>query len=160
MGKEPKSFAVKHSFFIISVLSIIFLILPGILETQEGVKNFHENNGWAAFLIWFSMYLCSITFLYSKELKAFFSGDKVVSKTLKALASLKFTVFMLGVSVWLVFVGTLAQEEFGIWEVVNDYFRCFFAQVKISHMIPGEVSESIHRIHYYFPGGYVIGALL
>ena len=39
-----KTFAQKHSFFIISVLSMIFLVLPGFLETGKFFKEFHSNN--------------------------------------------------------------------------------------------------------------------
>ena len=78
----------------------------------------------------------------------------------KSVASLKFTVFTLGVSVWLVFVGTLAQMDMGIWDVVNEYFRCFFAKVHISYMIPGEVSDKTAQLYYYFPGGYIIGGAM
>lgn len=154
---QDKPFVVKHSFFFMSILSILFLAMAGVLETNAKIKEFQEGNGIVAFLIWFSMYIAAIFFLYTAELREFFKSDKVVMNCLKAFASLKFTVFMLGVSLWLVFVGTLAQEEFGIWEVVNNYFRCFFTQVKISHMIPGDVALATHKIHYYFPGGYVIG---
>ena len=52
-----KTFAQKHSFFIISVLSMIFLVLPGFLETGKFFKEFHSNNPRFAFSIWSSLYL-------------------------------------------------------------------------------------------------------
>ncbi|MCB9952889.1 MAG: cytochrome c biogenesis protein CcsA [Planctomycetaceae bacterium] len=42
---------------------------------------------------------------------------------LAPLASLKLTVVLLLMSVFIVFVGTLAQVDKDIWEVINEYFR-------------------------------------
>ena len=45
---------------------------------------------------------------------------------LRALASLRLTVVLFVLSMALVFFGTLAQIDNGIWTVVSAYFRSFF----------------------------------
>jgi ABC-type transport system involved in cytochrome c biogenesis permease subunit len=51
---------------------------------------------------------------------------------LAALASLKLTVILFSLSLFLVFVGTLAQKDQDVWRVVNDtYFRVWFAHVDL-----------------------------
>src|SRR5882672_3219241 len=80
-----------------------------------------------------------------------------VGKVLAALGSLKLTVALLGMSIFLVFAGTLAQVDKGIWTVMEQYFRCFVAWIDFkiffsrdSH-IPGG---------FPFPGGRLLGAAL
>src|SRR5947207_734845 len=46
-------------------------------------------------------------------------------RALAVLASLRLTVVLFALSMVLVFVGTLAQMDEGIWTVVNKYFRSF-----------------------------------
>ncbi|MEZ5944816.1 MAG: cytochrome c biogenesis protein CcsA [Planctomycetaceae bacterium] len=59
---------------------------------------------------------------------------------LSPLASLKLTVVLLLMSVFIVFVGTLAQVDKDIWEVINDYFRTtngdFIVWIKPSIFFP------------------------
>src|SRR5262245_46119364 len=43
-------------------------------------------------------------------------------KALKALASLQLTVVLFSLGILLIFFGTLAQIDFGIWTVVDKYF--------------------------------------
>src|SRR6187401_265905 len=51
-------------------------------------------------------------------------------QVLKFLASLRLTVALFGASIFLIFVGTLAQKDHDVWEVVNDlYFRQWFARI-------------------------------
>jgi hypothetical protein len=54
-----------------------------------------------------------------------------IRKALKPLASLKLTVTLFGFSIFLILAGTLAQVELDIWDVVGDYFRCWFAWVPV-----------------------------
>lgn len=67
-----------------------------------------------------------------------------------ALTSLKLTVTCLAFGMILIFVGTLAQVEFGINQVLDMYFRSFIAIWRI----PGTV------IHVPLPGGFTIGTVL
>ena len=70
---------------------------------------------------------------------------------------------LFALSIFLVFVGTLAQKDHDVWDVVNDtYFRVWFARVDFSAF------ERLVQIFFksvdwnltggfYFPGGKLIG---
>ena len=78
---------------------------------------------------------------------------------IEALASLKLTVALLAMSIVLVFCGTLAQLDHGIWAVVNSYFRSFFVLIPLYIFFPR--TDHIWRsIVFPFPGGWAIGGLL
>ncbi len=65
--------------------------------------------------------------------------------------SLTLTVWLLGFSLVLVFIATLAQQYIGIWEVQQRFFWSLFWMVRLPGtglMIP------------IFPGGYLLGGLL
>lgn len=66
---------------------------------------------------------------------------------LEALASLRLTVILLLLGMLLIFAGTWAQLEKGIWTVLEDYFRCWIAHVDYLGPV-------------YLPGGYIIGGLM
>ena len=53
-----------------------------------------------------------------------------------ALASLQLTVVLMALSIGLVFVGTLAQVDDGIWTVVEKYFRSAFVLVPLQLFFP------------------------
>ena len=53
-----------------------------------------------------------------------------------ALASLKLTVALMALALGLVFVGTLAQVDEGIWTVVEKYFRSAFVLVPLQLFFP------------------------
>jgi ABC-type transport system involved in cytochrome c biogenesis permease subunit len=90
----------------------------------------------------------------------------VRTHVLAALASLRLTVVLFAVSIFLVFVGTLAQKDHDVWFVVNDaYFRVWFAWVEF------QTFERLVQIFFknvewnlaggfYFPGGKLIGLAL
>ncbi len=65
------------------------------------------------------------------------------------LVSLKFTIFLLGLSLILVFAGTIDQVNLGIWAVQERYFRSFVIYAQL-----GGLAVPV------FPGGYTIGGLL
>lgn len=68
---------------------------------------------------------------------------------LKRMASLHITVWLLSFSMLLVFIGTLAQVETGIWKTQKVYFESFFLWFDLGAIrLP------------YFPAGYTIGGLL
>jgi hypothetical protein len=87
-----------------------------------------------------------------------------LSKTnpLSWLASLRLTVVLLAMSMYLIFVGTLAQVELGIWQVVEKYFRSIYVYVPFdvyrSLLYPGSVEEWSYG--HWFPGGFLIIGLL
>jgi len=80
-----------------------------------------------------------------------------VQKAVGALSSLRLTVVLLGMSIFLVFAGTLAQVDKGIWTVMEQYFRCWIAWIDLKiffsrdHPVPGT---------FPFPGGRLLGAVL
>ena len=80
-------------------------------------------------------------------------------RVLEALASLKLTVVLFVLSVILVFCGTLAQIDYGIWAVVKMYFRSFFVWMPLQLFFP-RTWHIAHWIGAPFPGGWTIGALL
>ncbi|MCC7146126.1 MAG: cytochrome c biogenesis protein ResB [Phycisphaeraceae bacterium] len=76
---------------------------------------------------------------------------------LKLLASLRLTVTLFALLMILIFVGTLAQVELGIWHTVNDYFRSPVAWID-----PGVLLPAGRPLGWAvpFPGGFALGALL
>ena len=66
-------------------------------------------------------------------------------------SSLRLTVVCLGLGLALVFAGTLAQVEIGLYKAQNEYFRSFFI-----YWAPKGGSFRIP----VFPGGYLLGGLL
>jgi hypothetical protein len=160
---EERSFTEKYSFSLSVIITSLFLIIPGFLEAVvPALEKFQKGNGVATFIIWFNLWCVSIIFVFNKQLSVFVKKDRLIKRTLQSIASLKFTVFLLTVSLILVFVGTLAQTTGGIWEVVDAYFRCLFSRVDVNIFLPGAwgESEAIKRLHFFFPGGFTIGACL
>ncbi len=79
-------------------------------------------------------------------------------RMLQPLASLKLTVVLLALAMFLVFAGTLAQVHQGIWVVVRDYFRSFVVWIDLQHFVLGELARVPLSIP--FPGGFTLGSLL
>lgn len=78
-------------------------------------------------------------------------------KLLRALSSLKLTVCLLALLMCLVFAGTWAQIDMGIWSTLSTYFRSFFVWIPFGVFFPRQwdVPGGLP-----FPGGYALGALL
>ena len=80
---------------------------------------------------------------------------------LRALGSLKITVVMFIAANFLLFVGTLAQDEKSLPEVKAEYFNCWVAQIPFSDFFPVTVfGESTLTGWFPFPGGATIGFIL
>jgi hypothetical protein len=78
-------------------------------------------------------------------------------RALKALASLRLTVVLFALSLVLVFCGTLAQVDLGIWSVVGKYFRSYYVWIPFLIFFP----RTWHVPGGFpFPGGWLIGGLL
>ena len=77
---------------------------------------------------------------------------------LKYFLSLKLTVTLLSFSMVLVFCGTLAQVDKGIWTVMDQYFRTWIAWIDLSIFF--NQFNSLSKYSIPFPGGFLIGALL
>ena len=94
---------------------------------------------------------------------------KTVQKVLAPLASLKLTVVLLLMGIFIVFVGTLAQVEKDIWEVISEYFRIsngqFLVWVKPAlffppAFFPDGAPAFPDWLGIWFPKGWVIGAAM
>ena len=78
-------------------------------------------------------------------------------RAVHALASLKLTVTLLAMAIFLVFAGTLAQVHAGIWTVMADYFRTPIAWIDLRIFLPADTQVGGS---FPFPGGYTLGGLL
>ncbi len=82
-------------------------------------------------------------------------------RSLRAAGSLKITVVMFLAAVFLLFVGTLAQDEKNLPEVKAEYFNSWLARVPFSDFFPVTVfGESSLSGWFPFPGGATIGLVL
>jgi hypothetical protein len=80
-----------------------------------------------------------------------------LSKTLNQVASLRVTVVLFVLSIFLVFAGTVAQVDAGIWTVVEKYFRSFYVWVPLQIFFPRDWKIAGG---FPFPGGWLLGSLL
>lgn len=80
---------------------------------------------------------------------------------LRAAGSLKITVVMFLAATFLLFVGTLAQDEKNLPEVKAEYFNSWVARVPLSDFFPVTIfGESSLTGWFPFPGGATIGLVL
>lgn len=83
---------------------------------------------------------------------------------LKALGSLKITVAMFAMSMFIVFVGTLAQDDLDLAQVKREYFTCWIASIPFDVFFPTTLFEHPEPyaggFGFYFPGGATIGLIL
>jgi hypothetical protein len=91
---------------------------------------------------------------------------KPIKDVLKPVASLRLTVVLFVLSMFLIFCGTLAQMDDGLFAILSSYFYCFLA------WIPWQVFIRFGQVFFWFPktwhvpgsfpfpGGYVLGGLL
>lgn len=91
---------------------------------------------------------------------------RFVRKLLKALASLRLTVFLFVLSMILVFCGTLAMMDQGLFTVLSHYFRSGIAWIPMQTFVRfGQVFFGVPPNaqiggSFPFPGGWTIGAAL
>src|SRR5712692_7749621 len=90
----------------------------------------------------------------------------MIQKILTPLASLRLTAVMFVLAIALVFLGTLAQVDEGIWTVLSRYFRTgiawipFQALVRFGQVFLGVSPEAQVSGSFPFPGGWLIGGVL
>lgn len=82
----------------------------------------------------------------------------VLRRVLDPVASLKLTVALFAMSMFLIFAGTLAQAQQGTWTVVWSYFRSFVAWVDMNMFVPPQLAGEMG--HLPFPGGATLIILL
>jgi len=109
---------------------------------------------------------------------------QVVRRVLGPLASLKLTVVLFALSIFIVLAGTMAQVNADIWEVVNRYFRvdmadlfrdsfpwvnlgALFAWIDLQLFVPPAFFGSVDDVPnlpdwmgFPFPKGWLIGAVM
>lgn len=83
--------------------------------------------------------------------------NSILRDILKSLSSLRLTVVLLALSIFLIFAGTWAQIDQGIWVVLKTYFRSFIVLIPLQIFLPREwnVPGAIP-----YPGGFLLGGLL
>lgn len=77
--------------------------------------------------------------------------NQYLDRLVRLLASMRLTVVCLVLALVVVFWGTLAQVEVGLYRAQNEFFRSFFIYWR-----PNEASWRIP----VFPGGYLVGGVL
>jgi hypothetical protein len=77
---------------------------------------------------------------------------------LTPLASLRLTVWLFALSMVIVFYGTWAQKEQGIWYIVDQYFRTLWVWIPIQVILCYTIDSSPFSIP--FPGGWLLGGAL
>ncbi len=80
----------------------------------------------------------------------------MIRRLFELLASLKLTVALLASAMVLIFVGTIAQTQLGVWQAVDGYFRSWIAMIDPGLFVPMDGDGP--RVP--FPGGLAIGAAL
>ena len=74
------------------------------------------------------------------------------------MADLRLTVVLFALAMVIVFWGTLAQVDNGVWTIVQKYFRSFFVLVPIKVVLFNLVEDTKTVIP--FPGGWLIGLVM
>src|SRR5688572_10583881 len=64
------------------------------------------------------------------------AGENVLDAFMRGLASLKLTVGLFAFSIFIVLIGTLAQTDADIWQVVRDYFHAGVMWVDVNLFFP------------------------
>jgi hypothetical protein len=86
---------------------------------------------------------------------------------LKPLASLKLTVALFAMAMFLIFAGTLAQVEQGTFQAMDNFFRTWVAWVKLDYFVPQKalhvfISKDMNELPggFWFPGGITLISLI
>jgi hypothetical protein len=90
-------------------------------------------------------------------------GIDVLDSLMRALASLKLTVGLFAFSIFIVLIGTLAQTDADIWQVVRDYFHAWIMWVDVNLFFPKSFFPQMPHIPIPaipMPGGMIVGTLM
>jgi len=60
----------------------------------------------------------------------------ILMAPIKSLASLRFTVALFALAMFIIMVGTLAQDKQGMWEVISAYFRAWVSWIEAPVFFP------------------------
>jgi hypothetical protein len=77
---------------------------------------------------------------------------------LTLLADLRITVALFALAMLIVFWGTLAQVDYGVWTIVQKYFRSFYVLVPMRVVLFNQINDNGWWIP--FPGGWAIGTAM
>jgi ABC-type transport system involved in cytochrome c biogenesis permease subunit len=86
-----------------------------------------------------------------------------VHQVMRALGSLKLTVVLFALGIFVVYVGTVAQQEEEIWQVVRHYFHAWVMWVKVDTLFPRVFFPFLPALptwRFPAPGGLVVGSLM
>jgi len=81
-----------------------------------------------------------------------------VARVLKPIASLRLTVVLFAMAMFLILAGTLAQVDEGIWTVVARYFRSLVVRIEFQLFVPRRIMHIPGAI--LFPGGFLIAGVM
>ncbi|MDX1564841.1 MAG: cytochrome c biogenesis protein ResB, partial [Phycisphaeraceae bacterium] len=97
-----------------------------------------------------------------KNRKKINPAESPVRWALAVVSSLRLTVVLFGLLIFIVFAGTLAQAEYSNLTVIEEYFRCYFTQVELKIFFPkgSDLYEWAGDKWFPFPGGWLIGGLM
>ena len=82
------------------------------------------------------------------------------NRLVKFFTSLRLTVVLLAFGIVLVFVGTVAQADEGLYNAQTRYFKQFVVGLSLHPFQLTGISMFGHKIPLVLPGGYLIGTLL
>ena len=91
------------------------------------------------------------------------TAEKVFSWILQDFASLQLTVILFLLAIFVIWVGTTAQADADIWQVVDRYFRSFFMEVSFKYVFPAQFFPAfLHNLpgKFYAPGGMCVGLMM
>jgi len=90
------------------------------------------------------------------------SLGQVAQTLLAPLASLKLTVVLFVLSIFLIYVGTLAQVDQDMWQVINNYFHSWLVVVPLQVLFPKTWFPTWQSIpgQFPFPGGLTLGTAM
>jgi hypothetical protein len=94
-----------------------------------------------------------------------------IKNILTPLASLKFTIVLMVLALILIYAGTWAQIDAGIWDVQGKYFHSLITSIDPAVMVPRNPDGSLKSITFNIgdkprallvplPGGYLVGLFL
>lgn len=86
----------------------------------------------------------------------------LITAPLRPFASLRLTVALFAMGIFIILVGTLAQVEKDMWDVIDDYFRAKLSWIEFRVLFPPSFFPNMPRLSggFPFPGGWTIGFLL
>jgi ABC-type transport system involved in cytochrome c biogenesis permease subunit len=84
-----------------------------------------------------------------------------VKKFLAPLASLRLTIVLLAMAIILVYAGTWAQVDTGIWTVQKKYFHSLWVWISFQSLLPRpKPGQSGIPGGFLWPGGYMLGGMM